>query len=94
MPSLQLYPFAFRDQRSGKWVRARHKMQVPENQRSYGELEITGAPEIRQVTETTTQAFNPFERPAQARAIGLGATVGTVRRSAVCVARPPPPLRY
>jgi len=47
-------------------VRARHKMQVPEMQRQYGEWEITGAPEIRHVTETSTQPFSPFEPPARA----------------------------
>jgi hypothetical protein len=69
MPSLQLYPFRFRDPLTGKWVRARHKLQVPEMQRHYSEWEITGAPEIRHVTETSTRAFNPFEAPAQTRAI-------------------------
>lgn len=42
------------------WVRARHKIQVPELQRHYSEWQITGAPEIRHVTETSTQQFNPF----------------------------------
>ena len=47
----------------------RHKMQVPELQRCYGEREITGAPEIRRVTETSVQPFNPFEHPEAAGAI-------------------------
>ena len=49
MPTLQLYPFRFRDPLTGKWVRARHKLQVPEIQRHYVEWEITGAPEIRNI---------------------------------------------
>jgi len=40
-------------------------MQVPELQRHYSEWEITGAPEIRHVTETSTQPFSPFETPAR-----------------------------
>jgi hypothetical protein len=41
-PTLQLYPF--RDPLTCKWLRAQHKMQVPEVQRHYAEWEITGAP--------------------------------------------------
>ncbi len=61
MPTL--YPFRFRDSLTGQWVRARHKMQVPELQRAYAEWEITGAPEVRHVTETSEQPFNPFSPP-------------------------------
>jgi hypothetical protein len=50
MPTLVLYPFRFRHPLTGDWVRARHKMQVPELQRHYADGEITGAPEIRHVT--------------------------------------------
>lgn len=60
MPTLQLYPFRFRDSLSGKWVCARHKMQVPELQRHYSEWEITGAPEILHVTAVATERFSPF----------------------------------
>ena len=67
-------------------------MQVPELQRHYSEWEITGAPEIRHVIETSAQPFNPFEPPAQAQAIDLGATVGTVRRSAGLRGAPSTPL--
>ena len=69
MPTLALYPFRFRHPLTGTWVRARHKLQVPELQRHYGEWEITGASGIRHVTETSAQPFNPFEPPAPARAI-------------------------
>jgi hypothetical protein len=67
MPRLELYPFRFRDSLTGKWVRARHKLQMPELQRHYLEWEITGAPEIRHVTATSVQPFNPFEQPARGR---------------------------
>ena len=66
MATLQLYPFRFRDPLTGKWVRARHKLQVPEMQRYYLEWDITGAPEIRHVTETSAQQFSPFETPVPA----------------------------
>ena len=60
MAALELYPFRFRDPLTGRWIRARHKMQVPELQRHYGEWEITGEPEIRHITYTSVQPFNPF----------------------------------
>jgi len=69
MPTLTLYPFRFRDPLTGKWVRARYRMQVAEMQRCYGEWEITGAAEIRHVTETSVQPFSPFEPSEQAHAI-------------------------
>lgn len=37
MPAIVLYAFRIRDPLTGKWVRARHKMQVPELQRCYCE---------------------------------------------------------
>jgi hypothetical protein len=61
MPTLALYPFCFRHPLTGDWVRARHKMQVPELQRHYAEWALIGAPEIRHIRETGTQPFNPFE---------------------------------
>ena len=66
VPTLALYAFRFRDPLTGKWVRARHKMQVPELQRHYSDWKITGAPEIRHVTETSVQSFSPFAPPARA----------------------------
>jgi hypothetical protein len=42
---------------------------APELQRHYSEREITGAPEIQQVTETSTETFSPFEPPVPARAL-------------------------
>ena len=69
MPTLALYPFRFRDPLTGKWVRARHKLQVPVLQRRYAEWEIVGPPETRHVTETSAQPFNPFVAPPRAGAI-------------------------
>jgi hypothetical protein len=63
MPTLQLYPFRFRDPLTGGWVRARYKLQVPEMQRHYAEWEITGAPEMRHVVAATPEQFSPFWPP-------------------------------
>jgi hypothetical protein len=63
VPTLELYPFRFRDPLTGKWIRARHKMLVPEIQRCYAEWEITGAPEVRYVTDARTAQYNPFRSP-------------------------------
>ena len=67
MPTLVLYPFRFRDPLAGKWFRARHKLQVSELQRHYANWEITGAPEMRHVTETGVQPFNPVRGATSAR---------------------------
>jgi len=67
VPTLVLYPFRFRDPLTGKWVRARHKLQVPAMQRRYAEWEIIGAPEIRHVTPGPIEHFNPFRAPASPR---------------------------
>ena len=64
---LELYPFRFRDPLSGKWIRARHKLQVPELQRRYAEREIIGTPEIRHVAWDSVEPLNPFRPPAPAR---------------------------
>jgi hypothetical protein len=61
--TLVFYPFRYRDLLTGNWARARHKMQVPELQRQFAEWEITDAPDIRHVTQTSVQPFNPFVRP-------------------------------
>jgi hypothetical protein len=61
---LELYPFLFRDRFTGKWVRARHKLQVPALQRRYAEWEIAGPAEIRHVTPGPIEHFNSFKSPA------------------------------
>ena len=60
MPRLEFYSLRFRDPLTGKWVLARHKLQVPALQRQNAEWEITGAPEVRHVTPASTAQFNPF----------------------------------
>ena len=61
MPRLELYPFRYRDARTGKWVRARYLAQVPVIQRHYAEWELIGPPEIRHVaTDVRFDYFNPF----------------------------------
>ncbi len=69
MPTFALYPFRFRDPLTGKWVRAWHKMQVPELQRQYSEWEVTGTPEIWPVQPASPEQFDPFRAAATARAV-------------------------
>jgi hypothetical protein len=61
--------FRFRYPLSGKWVRARYRMQVPELQRCYGEWKITGALEIRHVTAAMPEQFSPFRAQVPVRII-------------------------
>lgn len=69
MPRLALYSFTFRDPLTGKWIHARHKMQVPELQRAYAAWEIIGAPEIREITVLSSAQYNPFAAPARSPAV-------------------------
>jgi hypothetical protein len=64
VPTFVLYPFRFRDPLTGKWLRARHRMQVPEIQRHYGDWQLTGPAEIRNVKPASVAQYNPFEAPA------------------------------
>lgn len=59
MPMLELYLFRFRDPQTGGWIRARHRMQVPEIQR-YAEWQLVGPLEHRHVTPASTAQYNPF----------------------------------
>ena len=61
MPTLQLYPFRYRDQRTGKWIRARYLAELPEIQRRYSEWEISGPSEVRHVPDDPmSNQFDPF----------------------------------
>jgi hypothetical protein len=48
-PRLELFPFRYRDPRTGKWVRARYVAELHEIAARYAEWEIVGPPEIRNV---------------------------------------------
>jgi hypothetical protein len=47
MAPIKLYPFRFRDPRTGKWVRARYVVTLAELASRYREWEIIGPAEIR-----------------------------------------------
>lgn len=51
-----LYPFRFRDPRTGKWIRARYKASRSALEQRYREWEITGRGEMR---ESIGGSFNP-----------------------------------
>ena len=67
MPTLQLYLFRFRDPLTGKWVRARYKLQVPELHRCYAQWGTTDAPDVRHVSAATPEQFSPVGVPAPTR---------------------------
>ena len=59
--TIELYPFRFRDPRTGKWIRARYLAKVPVIQRQYAEWELIGPAEIRHVPDDQSfNYFNPF----------------------------------
>ena len=49
--TIELFPFRFRDERTGKWVRARYLAEFHEIRQRYAEWEIVGEPEIRTVSD-------------------------------------------
>src|SRR5262252_8328537 len=57
MASIELYPFRFRDPRTGKWVRARYVATLGELAARYREWEIIGPAEIR--GDAPVQMFQP-----------------------------------
>ena len=66
---IELYPFRFRDPRTGKWVRARYVATLAELKSRYREWEIIGPPETR--GDAPVQMFQPepsrmSSRPAEA----------------------------
>ena len=87
MSALALYPFRFRKPLTGKRIGARHKLQVPELQRQYAEWEITGAPEIRHVTETSAGAFGPFRAASVTRLHCSCVDLDVLTRSVLCAQR-------
>jgi len=60
-PPLELYPFRFRDPRTGKWVRAGYVATLVEIAARYHEWEIIGPAELR--GDAPVQMFQPATRP-------------------------------
>jgi hypothetical protein len=57
MAPIELYPFRFRDPRTGKWVRARYVATLAELASRYREWEIIGPAEVR--SDVPVQMFQP-----------------------------------
>jgi hypothetical protein len=57
MALIELYPFRFRDPRTGKWVRARYVATLMEIEARYREWEIIGGAEVR--GDAPVQMFQP-----------------------------------
>jgi hypothetical protein len=57
-PRLELFPFHYRDPRTGKWVRARYVAELHEVAARFAELELIGEPEVRDV-DPNARYFNP-----------------------------------
>ena len=58
MPRVELFPFRYRDPRTGKWIRARYRAEWREIEKRYVEFEIAGPPEIRDV-DPEARYFSP-----------------------------------
>ena len=54
---IELYPFRFRDQVTGKWIHARYKATRAELAARYTEWEITGPAEVRDVGPIVPPTF-------------------------------------
>ena len=57
-PRLELFPFRYRNPRTGKWIRARYRAERQELAARYAEWEIIGPPEIRDV-DPDARYFSP-----------------------------------
>jgi len=64
-PRLELFPFRYRDARTGKWVRARYRADREEIAARYAEWEIIGPAEIRDV-DPGSRYFTPHNSPLEA----------------------------
>jgi hypothetical protein len=56
-----LYPFRYRDPRTGKWVRARYKAEPHVIAERHAEWEVTGPAEVHRRGECR-DSFNPFRK--------------------------------
>jgi hypothetical protein len=70
-PRLELFPFRYRDPRTGKRVRARYVAELHEIAARYAEWEIIGPPEIRDVNRRE-RYFTPHRRAAPSDFGNLG----------------------
>ena len=64
-PRLELFPFRYRDPRTGRWGRARYLAEQQEIAARYAEWEIIGPAEIRDV-DPATRYFTPHSSPLNA----------------------------
>jgi len=71
MPRLELFPFCYRDERTGKWVRARYVAELHEIKARYAQWEITGPAELREV-DLRERYFTPHQREAPSGIGNLG----------------------
>lgn len=67
-PRLELFPFRYRDPRSGKWIRARYVAERHEIAARHTEYEIIGPPEIRNVNPDA-RYFTPHVGAAPKRPV-------------------------
>jgi hypothetical protein len=71
MPRLELFPFRYRDELTGKWKRARYVAERHEIEARFAEYEVLGPPEIRQV-DTDARYFAPHPREGRPEIGNLG----------------------
>ena len=69
---LELFPFRFRDPRTGKWIRARYAAEVHEIKERHVDWEILGSPKIREISSDACY-FTPHSRENAVRQPGAGA---------------------
>ena len=77
-PRLELFPFRYRDPRTGKWIRARYVAELHEIKARYAEWEIIGPPEIREVNPRE-RSFTPHRRELRPEVSNLGPVLEIAR---------------
>jgi hypothetical protein len=84
-PRLELFPFRYRDPRTGKWIRARYLAELHEIKARYAEFELIGPPEIRDV-DPTARYFAPHRRETSLGNLGPVISIARVNTRRVTVA--------
>jgi len=74
VPRLELFPFRYRDERTGKWVRARYVAELHEIKARYADFEIIGPAEIREV-DPRERSFSPHRRELRSEVSNVGAVL-------------------